>query len=191
LRLFKDARIEEATVPLTLLAADLLTGEPVYLRQGPVADAVLASGTIPGVFPPFEHEGRLLVDGDVVEKVPTSALEGQGESPLVAVDVSNPGPEDPPKNSFEAVLLAGEASRRRLKALALARADYVVSIPLEAPIDTFDFRQAHRVYALGREAAAPLVQKLTRRGRRRLFRWFWKAKEPKRHQPRGQERHAR
>ena len=190
-RLFQDARIEGAKTPLTLLAADLLTGEPVYLRSGPVVDAVLASGSIPGIFPPVERNGRLLVDGDVVEKVPTSALVGHGKSPLVAVDVSNPGPEQPPKNSFEAVLLAGEASRRRLKALALERADHVVQIPLSEPIDTFDFHQAHHVYELGRQAAAPLLEKLARRSRRRIFRWFGKAKEPKREHKSRHHSHAR
>jgi len=190
-KLFQNARLEDAPLPTTLLAADLLTGEPVYLRSGPVADAVLASGSIPGIFPPFERDGRLLVDGDVVEKVPTSALLGQGRAPLVAVDVSNPGPEEPPQNSFEAALLAGEASRRRLKALALERADHVVRIPLQEPIDTFDFHQAERVYELGRQAAQPLIETLARRGRWRLFGWFGKAKEPKRHQKGGQQSPAR
>jgi len=187
-QLFQGARIEDAHVPLTLLAADLLTGEPVYLRSGPVVDAVLASGSIPGIFPPVPYQNRLLVDGDVVEKVPTSALVDQGRAPLVAVDVSNPGPENPPKNSFEAVLLAGEASRRRLKALALERADHVVRLPLEAPIGTFDFQQAEHVYRLGEKAGRELLEKL-RRGRRRFFfRRWWKTKHPEGQNARHQER---
>ena len=190
-RLFQEARLEDAPLPVVLLAADLLTGEPVYLRRGPVVDAVLASSSIPGVFPPLEHGDRLLVDGDVVEKVPTSALLDLGNAPLVAVDVSNPEPKNPPQNSLEAALLAGEASRRRLKALALERAEIVVSISLDAPIDTFDFHRAEDVYQQGRETAPWLIEQLARRRGRRLFGWLGKAKEPKRKQPGRQQSPAR
>jgi len=113
----------------------------------------------------------------VVEKVPTTPLVGRGQGPLVAVDVSNPGQESPPRTGFETVLLAGEASRKRLKELALARADLVVRIPLEAPIDTFDFERAHEVYELGRREGERLLARLPRR---RLFGWFGKAKQRKR-----------
>ncbi len=174
-RLFGDARIEDAPLPLRIAAADLFTGELVVLDQGPVVDAVLASGSIPGIFPPRPHGSRLLVDGDVAEKVPVSAVAGLGTGPLVAVDVSNPGPIARPKNGLEAVLAAGEASRRRLKELALSRADLVVRIPLEAPIDTFEFEKAGEVYALGRKEGERLLARLPRR--RFLFGWFGKAKK--------------
>jgi len=174
-RLFGDARIEDARVPLRIATADLVTGELVVLDRGPVVDAVLASGSIPGIFPPRPLGSRLLVDGDVAEKVPVSAVADLGTGPLVAVDVSNPGPIAPPKNSLEAVLAAGEASRRRLKELALARADLVVRIPIEAPIDTFDFEKAGEVYALGRKEGERLLSRLPRR--RLFFGWPWKAKK--------------
>ncbi len=176
-RLFGDARVEDARVPLRIAAADLATGELVVLDRGPVVDAVLASGSIPGIFPPKPLGSRLLVDGDVAEKVPVSAVADLGAGPLVAVDVSNPGPIAPPRNSLETVLAAGEASRRRLKELALDRADLVVRIPLEAPIDTFDLERAHEVYELGRREGERLLARLPRR---RLFGWFGKAKQRKR-----------
>jgi NTE family protein len=71
--LFGDALLEESPIPLAIQAADLLTGEAVVLRRGPVFKAVLASMAIPGLFPPVAWEGRLLVDGDVAEKVPVRA----------------------------------------------------------------------------------------------------------------------
>ena len=173
-KLFGEARIEEAQTPLFILAADLRTGEPVVLDRGPVVRAILASGAIPGVFPPVRLGNRLLVDGDVVEKVPTSPLQHRGRGPLVAVDVSNP-PEEPfPRSGLETILLAGEASRRRLKALALAKADLVVAIPLAEPIETFDLKRAHDLYDLGRKEGERLLARLRRR---RILGWVWKTKK--------------
>jgi len=160
--LFGEARLEEAPIPVTLVAADLLTGEPVYLRRGPVVEAVLASGAIPGVFPPVRRGKRLLVDGDVVEKVPVFAVKETGEGPVVAVDVANPGPEPRPKNALEAMLTAAEASKRRLKALALAEAEVVVRPPLKRRVDTFELELADELYALGRRAGEELADRLRR-----------------------------
>jgi len=149
LEYFGDVRIEETPVPLALNASDLNTGEVVVLREGPLVDAILASSAIPGIFPPVPWGGRLLVDGDIVEKVPVTAARSLGPSPVVGVDVSNPIRMHKPRNSFEVMLMASEASIRRLKELALERCDYTLSLVPEEQIDTFDYTQARRVYHLG------------------------------------------
>ena len=149
LEYFGDVRIEETPVPLALNASDLNTGEVVVLREGPLVDAILASSAIPGIFPPVPWGGRLLVDGDIVEKVPVTAARSLGPSPVVGVDVSNPIRIHKPRNSFEVMLMASEASIRRLKELALERCDYTLSLVPEEQIDTFDYTQARRVYHLG------------------------------------------
>ena len=150
--LFGEARLEESPIPLALQAADLLTGEAVVLREGPVWKAVLASMAIPGLFPPVALMGRLLVDGDVAEKVPVRAAKALFPK-VVAVDVSNPPPKEPPRTALEAALLAGEASRRRLKALALKEADVVIALDPPFPIDTFDHERLEFVYELGKHRA--------------------------------------
>jgi len=146
---FGDVRIEEAKVPLALNAADLNTGEVVVLRKGPLVDAILASSAIPGIFPPVIWGGRLLVDGDIVEKVPVTAARALGPGPVVGLDASNPIRMHKPRNSFEVMLMASEASIRRLKKLALENCDYALSLVPETQIDTFDYSQARQVYQLG------------------------------------------
>ena len=64
------ARLEDAAVPVHVVAADVLTGEEVLLSHGPVLDALLASAAIPGVFPPVVWDGRLLMDGGIVNNAP-------------------------------------------------------------------------------------------------------------------------
>ncbi|WP_024119772.1 patatin-like phospholipase family protein [Thermus thermophilus] len=165
--LFGEARLEESPIPLALQAADLLTGEAVVLREGPVWKAVLASMAIPGLFPPVALMGRLLVDGDVAEKVPVRAAKALFPK-VVAVDVSNPPPKEPPRTALEAALLAGEASRRRLKALALKEADVVIALAPPFPIDTFDHERLEFVYELGKHRAKERLPEVLALARTRL-----------------------
>ena len=78
--------IEEATVPLVVVATDLLTGAERRLRAGPVVPAVLASAAIPGVFPPVSWGRDLLVDGGVVANVPLAAAVAAGADEVWALD---------------------------------------------------------------------------------------------------------
>ncbi len=68
---------DELRVPLRVIACDLDTGEEVVFAAGPLEPALLASAALPGLFPPIRHDGRVLVDGAVVDTVPLShALAG-------------------------------------------------------------------------------------------------------------------
>lgn len=80
-------RIEEADVPLAIVAADIHSGERVVLREGPLAEAVRASAAVPGVFVPVQIGGRLLVDGAVVENVPIGPLRELAVGVVVGVNV--------------------------------------------------------------------------------------------------------
>lgn len=80
--------IEDLTIPLGIVATDLLTGEKVVFKNGPVADAVRASISIPGIFVPEKNNGRILVDGGVSDRVPVSVAKEMGADIVIAVDVS-------------------------------------------------------------------------------------------------------
>jgi NTE family protein len=67
----------DLVVPLRVVACDLETGEEVVFAAGPLVPALLATAALPGLFPPIRHDGRILVDGAVVDTVPLShALAG-------------------------------------------------------------------------------------------------------------------
>ena len=80
-------RIESASRPLALIATDISSGEKVVMREGDLATAAAASACVPGIFIPVEREGRLLVDGGLLENLPVSPLTEWGVDRILAVDV--------------------------------------------------------------------------------------------------------
>jgi NTE family protein len=80
---FKDLR-----VPFVAVAANLVDGEELDVREGPVAPAVAASCTIPGIFEPIESAGKLLVDGGLTAFLPVGACRKISDSPVVGSDLS-------------------------------------------------------------------------------------------------------
>ncbi|MGG0717785.1 patatin-like phospholipase family protein [Robertmurraya massiliosenegalensis] len=89
IRIFTHGRnLEQLDIPIQVVATDLMTGEKVIFKEGPIAEAVRASISIPGIFVPEKYEGRLLVDGGVVDRVPVSVVKEMGADIIIAVDVS-------------------------------------------------------------------------------------------------------
>lgn len=80
--------IEELSIPIGVVATDLITGEKVVFKKGPIANAVRASISIPGIFVPEKYEGRILVDGGVADRVPVSVAKEMGADLVIAVDIS-------------------------------------------------------------------------------------------------------
>ena len=96
--LFDGALIEDLPVPYTAVAADLLARREVWFQSGPVAAAIRASISIPGVFTPVMLNGRLLADGGLMNPVPIAPTVGVHADATVAVSLSgdrrtsDPGP---------------------------------------------------------------------------------------------------
>jgi len=80
--------IEDLKMPFAAVAADLNRGTRVVLDKGSVARAVRASSAIPGVFPPVDHQGKMLVDGGVIDNIPVSVAREKGADIVIAVDIS-------------------------------------------------------------------------------------------------------
>ncbi len=66
------ARLEDAVVPLHIVATDVRTGAAVLLSRGETMEAILASTAVPAIFPPVHIDGRDLMDGGVSDNTPVS-----------------------------------------------------------------------------------------------------------------------
>lgn len=88
-RYFGTARIEDASIPLTLVTVRLRDGAVVPFRSGAVVPILSASTAIPGLFPPQRLEGELHVDGAVVEYLPIPTAVSGGATTIYALDCSD------------------------------------------------------------------------------------------------------
>ncbi|HEY9576371.1 MAG TPA: patatin-like phospholipase family protein [Pseudobacillus sp.] len=90
IRLFTHGKnIEDLKIPIAIVATDIKNAEKVVFKKGPVAEAVRASIAIPGIFVPERVNGRLLVDGGVIDRVPVSVVKEMGADIIIGVDVSS------------------------------------------------------------------------------------------------------
>jgi len=100
-----DITFADLKIPFTAIACDLSTGERVVLDEGPLAPALRASSAIPAIFSPVEINGRVLVDGGIVDNLPVEQVRAMGARFIIASDVSKKGSTGKsPENPFEVLL---------------------------------------------------------------------------------------
>jgi NTE family protein len=83
-----DMTFADLAIPLKLIATDMNTGEKVVLTEGRIRDAVRASLAIPIIFPPWEIDGRLLIDGGVSDPLPIDVAIQEGADIIIAMGFS-------------------------------------------------------------------------------------------------------
>jgi NTE family protein len=123
------ARFEGLRIPVVVVATDVDTGDRVVLREGDVREAVRASCSFPGVFPPMVLNGRRLYDGGISTVIPTRlAREMAGEAAVVVAVDCNSGTRWPAADSFVALALrAGVTLLRGRSRGELQGADLVIA----------------------------------------------------------------
>jgi NTE family protein len=85
---FGDLRIEELPIPFVTSAVDLQSGKEYVFERGPIVEALTATMSLPGAFPPYFLGEKVLVDGGMVNNVPEDLLRARGADVVVGVNVS-------------------------------------------------------------------------------------------------------
>ncbi|MCJ7499363.1 patatin-like phospholipase family protein [bacterium] len=85
----ETAVLEKMPIPFCAVATDLNSGTEVCLAAGDLLEVIRASISIPGIFTPVKSEGKLLVDGGLVNPVPVSVVRQMGADFVIAVDLSH------------------------------------------------------------------------------------------------------
>jgi NTE family protein len=88
--LIGETNIEDLQIPYTAVAVDLDLQREEWFSQGPLFDAIRASIAIPTIFRPYHYEGRLLVDGGLLNPLPMSPTLRDLTDATIAVDVNAP-----------------------------------------------------------------------------------------------------
>jgi NTE family protein len=81
-------RIEDLPIPLTIVATDVLARKEVWLRRGDLFDAIRASIAVPTVFTPHTVDGRLLLDGGILNPVPIAPTLQDPTDAVIAVSLA-------------------------------------------------------------------------------------------------------
>lgn len=161
--LLGDVNIEDAKIPLAIIATDIETYEKVVLRTGSLRDAIRASTCLPGFFAPVEVNGRLLVDGGLVENVPLSPLVDMGATITIGVNLPFSSVRTRPQNVID-VLNNSIGVLLRQNVSNLSAADILIQ-PDTSSFDSSKFKDVDHIYAEGYAAgmrAIPLIREKLR-----------------------------
>jgi NTE family protein len=159
--------VEQLPKQFRCVSVDLRTRQAVVHRRGPVADVVACSTRLPGFAQPYVYNGRLHVDGGVLDNLPVPAL-ASPDGPVIAVDIrvgdedhSPDAPIGPPK-----VPGIGETLMRTMTMGSQAAADaalaqaHVVIRPDTRAVGFLEFHQIDAVREAGRAAARNAVPQI-------------------------------
>ena len=109
--LLGDATIESLPMTYTAVATDLMAGKSVWLQRGPLDAAIRASIAIPGMISPYILDGRVLVDGGILDPLPVAPLAGAHADLTIAISLN--GEEAGDEASEEATADDGEPPETR------------------------------------------------------------------------------
>ena len=88
--------LEEAPLPVHIVATDIITGDAVVMSEGPTVDAILASTSIPGAFSPIRYRDHYLADGAISSNTPVRVAVKKGAGRLIVLPTGHACANDDP-----------------------------------------------------------------------------------------------
>jgi NTE family protein len=146
------ARFDDLPTPFRVVAVDLREGEKVVLDRGSLSTALRATMSLPGIFPPVERDGRVLVDGGALDNVPADVVRAMTPSVVIAVDVGIPPDDSVDYSMFGLMGRTVDAMMRSATRDALKSADIVIAVDVKG-FGSLDWRRADELIARGYQAA--------------------------------------
>ena len=133
IRIFtKNQNLEDLSIPLAVVATDIERGERVIFSEGPVYEAVRASISIPGVFVPKRLNGKLLVDGGLMDRVPVSVVKDMGANIVIASDVSATKGDTEIQSIYDVIFKSLDILQMEIVKMKGIDADVMIQPPVES-----------------------------------------------------------
>ena len=159
------AHFDDLPIQFRAIAADIVTGDKVVFEEGELAMAIRASMSVPGAFAPIRVNGRLLVDGGVLDNVPIDEARKLGAQRLIVSRVGTPLADEAHLDSPLAI--SAQASRVLMKRVVEAQIatlgpDDLLITPMLGSISAQDFNRAAEASAIGLAAAEDVVDGIRR-----------------------------
>ncbi|MFZ5629164.1 MAG: patatin-like phospholipase family protein [Spirochaetota bacterium] len=148
-----DVQIGTTEIPFATAAVNIRTGElRVFQGSDRLRSAVIASASMPLIFPPEKIDGEWYVDGGVLDKLGIETAARIGADRLIVVDVSDEKlPDNLPRSGFDVMLKTEEIASEHRRSLQLTRAKVVVR-PIRGNYHWADYSAAEAFVQMGYEA---------------------------------------
>ncbi|CAM4031041.1 esterase [Bacillus manliponensis] len=154
-----NRNLEELDIPVAVVATDILNGEKVVFTDGSIADAVRASISIPGIFVPEKVNGRLLVDGGVIDRIPVSVVKEMGADIVIAVDVSPIKVNGEVTSIYDVIMQSIEIMQHELVVNRQIASDLMMR-PAVEQFSSRAFTNIDEIIAVGENEAKNHIQKI-------------------------------
>jgi len=157
-----DIQMEETAIPFRAVATNLLSGECVVLKSGPLRHSILASCAVPGALPPVEIDGRKLSDGGIICVVPARCALEEGADVVIAIAVDRDiSFVSGLQTAVDIYVRAGEIQGFHLENYDLKDVDILIR-PELGGIHWTDFSQSRELISLGESAAKERLPEIRR-----------------------------
>jgi len=163
---FGELEFNSLNIPLICVATDLISGKAFYLQTGPIWQALVSTMALPGIFPPFRYEDKILVDGGIVESLPVFALRQSKIDFVLGVELEKERKFIAINSGINILLNVDEIRHYRLIDICLKNADFLISPQVE-DYSWADFSKIDEIIDKGREEAFQRVSQLKKEIRKR------------------------
>jgi NTE family protein len=147
-------------LPFFCMAADIENGQQVLLNKGYLPDAMRASMSIPTLFTPLELEGRLLVDGGLLNNYPVDIMKQQGANIIIGIDVQRTLYSKKELTSIRKIIdQMGNLLRNQTNIENRKITDYLI-MPDLSHYSITDFNKADSMIEIGEKATRLMLPRL-------------------------------
>ena len=162
--LFDSKSFEDLDIPFSCIAYNLNTQEPVVFDRGLLLDAVQASSSIPGFFPPCIIDGQKYVDGGVYDPLPVDLIRDKCDF-LIAIAIPFNYEKiklriNPPLIQTLAKSISAMANRLYQLTIKAYKPDFVVDLHELTEFNTFQFEKKDKIFRIGENAVKSYIPQI-------------------------------
>ncbi len=172
-KVIPDAGFSECAIPFACSATDITNSTAYYFTEGSLLDAVTASCSIPGLYPPVIHEGMTLVDGGWSALNHPDKLRDMGAGFVIAIIIQQEIKDETLSSGLDVVIKSNAAAREVLSVSQLKNADVVIE-PDVCDINWWDFSNSGVCMVLGKERTADTIKEIKSKLKKKKIKSFFR-----------------